>query len=95
MKTNWGCTHRPGGDAYIEGTRDFCRKASSSVRIYDLRCEELKPDGWREPPFFGKRVLQKLEVKCTGKFKFDHQGQCGMDLFVIIYTLDGSDKVRY
>jgi hypothetical protein len=60
MKTNWGCTHRPGGDAYIEGTRDFCRKASSSVRIYDLRCEELKTDGWREPPFFRKRGSSEI-----------------------------------
>jgi hypothetical protein len=36
MKTNWGCTHL-GGDAYIEGTGDFFRKASSSVRMLYVR----------------------------------------------------------
>jgi len=57
-KTNWGCTH-VGGDAFIDGTGETFQKASSNVRIYDVRNAELKVGVSHR--FSEKEVLQEMQ----------------------------------
>lgn len=63
-RTDWGCSHI-GGDAYVEGTGDFFRKAASSARVYDARNAKLTIGVSHR--FSEKEVLQESDGNVLGR----------------------------